>query len=203
MTVRTHWLLTVLAVMLLLGGCNLRLADPYVPAIEEGLPPYQKALETFVLTTRDHYQACRDGKAEACQAASYAASKQSFYVPQEAALLVLETKAQVIDSLGLCKIAYEAIAELAQTTISDPALSQEVDKIKSAKALPGNCTEVQIDTILKNQALMAETHQALDRMAPERAAAQVLDHDALGTFRDTLVQNIKIALFLENAKKRQ
>ena len=195
--------IAVLFLPALLTGCiTVTLVEPYDETIDKGATAYQEALEKFVIETTESYKACLGRDGAACEKASYSAQKDAFYNPQTAKLLVLKTRAQSLDSLGLCASVFEFASSLSKETISDPQIRGWVAPFEEGAPVPQNCTEIQVDTVLKNHALMASVHEDLETKPAEEAASQVVDRNALGLFRDTLVQNIKILLFVENAKKR-
>jgi hypothetical protein len=190
------------AVALLVSGCQVQLVPPFDERIDAGLTAYQGKLEAFHLQTVLNYEKCRVGAtpgAEPCVKARYASREADFYLPEEAALRVLKNRAAAFDSIGACEALMEGIAKLATAAIADEQIREWVLPYKQGAKPPSNCTELQIDTVLMNHKLLGTLHMANDAKGDLEAARQAT---AITRMYETLVQNIRIALFVENAKKR-
>jgi hypothetical protein len=69
--------------------------------------------------------------------------------------------------------------------------------LDSAGACKANCTEGLVQTVIENHEALAEGHRHIDEgLGPEQAARFFLVQ------RDTLVQNVRIVLLLEEARNR-
>ena len=78
----------------------------------------------------------------------------------------------------------------------------------------GNCTEILVSAVLDNHKALASGHHCLDQIDADRCGDFVptdstIEWDAaeqaqffLPVLLETLIQNIRIVLFLEQAKKR-
>lgn len=141
--------------------------------------------------------------AATCDAASYASGQRSFYIPESARLSVLRSRAAVLDSAGACGAAAEGIA-----TFVSPLIPSEIRDVVGADAeQPGSsCTEILVQTVIDNHEALAEGHRRIDEIAGEGSTDGLsVAEQAEGFFliqRDTLVQNVRIVLLLEEAKKR-
>lgn len=159
------------------------------------------------VATRNACQARKDkdaadagAKAEqACTAASYPANAESFYFPNEALLRVLVVRARVLDSGGACIGALGSVKRLA-ASVTDERLRQSVSTMGAFETR--NCTEVQMQQILNNHNVLKTQHQTIDRFDAEDQSGPQQASMLIQVARDTLEQNIQIALFLEEAKKR-
>lgn len=141
--------------------------------------------------------------AATCGAASYPSGQQSFYIPEGARLSVLRSRAAVLDSAGVCGAAAEGIA-----TFVSPLIPSEIrDVVGADTAEPdASCTEILVQTVIDNHDALAEGHRRIDEIAAEGSASGLSLAEQAGGFfpiqRDTLVQNVRIVLLLEEAKKR-
>lgn len=187
--------------LLLIGVCTAgcagaRLLPGSDPRIEAGMTGYQESLETFVRQTLLHYEQCtasRDDVA-ACRAASYANGAESFYIPEAARLSVLRNLAAVLDSTGACQTAASGLASFV-TALIPP----KIHDLSGAGEAAGsaNCTERLVQTVIENHEALAEGHRRIDEvLGPGQAEPFFLIQ------RDTLVQNVRIVLLLEAARKR-
>lgn len=136
---------------------------------------------------------------KSCSAASYDDNREGFYIPQQARLSVLKTRASVLDSMGVCAAAVNGVAKIVNAAVPGEVRSA-VDDFQQGQ--PANCTEILVTTVLDNHKALAEIHAILDKKDANGEDAATQAALALPIQRDTLVQNISIVLFLEEAKKR-
>jgi hypothetical protein len=184
-------------IVVALSGCvPVRLLERNDERIAQGMVRYQESLETFVRQTLFNYSQCASNPDEpsACRAASYENGQRSFYIPEAARLSVLQSRAAVLDSAGACDAAATGIA-----TFVNSLIPPEIDEIAGARgtATHANCTQALVQTVIDNHEALAEGHHRIEAVA----GADQAD----GFFRiqrDTLVQNVRVVLLLEEAKKR-
>jgi hypothetical protein len=140
--------------------------------------------------------------ASSCGGASYDNARDSFYIPEAARLSVLRSRAAVLDSTGACAAAARGLAALVGTSIS----AQVRNALGTDSAEPGaNCTEAVVQTVIDNHDALAEGHRRIDQIAADSMDGLGLADQAEAFFqiqRDTLVQNVRIVMLLEEAKKR-
>ena len=146
-----------------------------------------------------------------CRQASYEENRKSFYITHAAKLSVLKTRANVLDSMGICVRAMSGISKAAVGVVpAEIRDAIDVDAAQEAK----NCTEIIVNTVLENHKAMGLNHRCIDNPGPEPCPVQYRNIDLttwdsavqaqfyFPTQLDTLLQNIRIVLFLEEAKKR-
>ena len=135
----------------------------------------------------------------ACTAASYAGNRESFYIPQEARLSVLKNRAAVLDSVGVCGAAVKGVANFVAGLVPEE-VRRAVGTTDEGE--PANCTQILVQTVLDNHRALGNGHKRLDAVDAQGGDAAAQAALFLPTQRDTLVQNVRIVLFLEQAKKR-
>ena len=146
-----------------------------------------------------------------CEGASYEANRTDFYIEQEARISVLKTRASVLDSMGICVSAMNGVSKAVRGSVPEE-ISAAVGTESAARA--NNCTEIVVNTVLENHKSMGLTHKCIDQPNADGCPEQYQNIDLatwnsavqagfyFPTMLDTLVQNIRIVLFLEEAKKR-
>lgn len=142
--------------------------------------------------------------ASACRAASFTSGQESFYIPEAARLSVLRSRAAVLDSAGVCGAAAEGVARFVNALV--PPRIRDVTGGDSGEP-NANCTEILVQTVVENHDALAAGHQLItdEIAAEENAGGLSLAEQAeafFGLQLDTLVQNVRIVLVLEEAKKR-
>lgn len=187
----------VLLIVVALSGCvPVRLLERNDERIEEGMARYQESLETFVRQTLFNYAQCaaNPDQTSPCQAASYENSQRSFYIPEAARLSVLQSRAAVLDSVGACDAVASGIA-----TFVNSLIPPEIDEVMgtSGAAPNANCTQALVQAVIDNHEALAEGHHRIEAIAGQDQAAGFFQIQ-----RDTLVQNVRVVLLLEEAKKR-
>lgn len=146
-----------------------------------------------------------------CTAASFAANQRSFYIEQEARLRVLKTRASVLDAMGICVSAINGVGKAVSGLV--PSEIRAAINVASTEQA-NNCTEILVDTVVQNHVELGTTHSCIDIPNQETCPEDFKDIDvsdwnnaeqALGflpIMLDTLNQNVRVVLFLEEAKKR-
>jgi len=149
---------------------------------------------------------------ESCAAASFRESQRSFYIPQEARLNVLKTRASVLDSMGACAAAINGVTKLVGAVIPESVMGA-VDSVDENSGAP-NCTVVLVSAVLENHRELARSHNFLDQLSFDDCDSQLSgvcsDHVEaakqarlfMPTMLETLIQNARIVLVIEEAKKR-
>ena len=98
--------------------------------------------------------------------------------------------------MGVCAAAVNGVAKLFNSEVPSEVQSA-VDEFKEGE--PANCTEIGVKTVLENHKALDEGHKLIDAKGGDAVTQAEL---FLPVQRDTLVHNIGIVLFLEEAKKR-
>jgi len=150
---------------------------------------------------------------EACNAASYMGNRIDFYIPTEAKLSVLKSRAMVLDSSGICVGAIEAGTKALKAVMPDSVgAALGTEEVQKAN----NCTQAVVNVVIENHRALALNHRCIDNPAysgcPELFSGIAVDDGTwnpavqasffLPTMLDTLIQNVRVVLVLEEAKKR-
>jgi hypothetical protein len=148
---------------------------------------------------------------ESCSAARYDTVREEFYIEQEARLSVMKTRAAVLDSMGICVRAMNGVAKATSGVL--PAAFRgaiNVDDVQSAN----NCTAIIVNAVFENHQEMGLNHRCIDDPTYQLCPDQYKSVDPstwnsamqagfyFPIMLETLQQNIRIVLFLEEAKKR-
>jgi len=172
-------------------------------------PQVQALCEAEIESEREQLAQAAD---EACAAASFRQAQSNFYIPQEARLNVMKTRASVLDSMGACAAAVNGMTKLAAALVPAP-VKGALDSLDENSGAP-NCTVVLVSTVLENHRELASGHILIDQIKLNDCDSQLsgvcTDHIEaarqaglyMPTMLETLIQNARIVLVLEEAKKR-
>ena len=173
-------------------------------------PEVQALCEAEIESEREQLAQATD---ESCAAASFREAQRNFYIPQEARLNVLKTRASVLDSMGACAAAINGMTKLVGAVVPD-RVKGALNSLDENSGAP-NCTVVLVSAVLENHRELANGHQdVIDQIELDDCDSQLsgacTDHVGaakqaglyMPTMLETLIQNVRIVLLIEEAKKR-